>query len=149
MRERLVKATTAQYPCIEEDQLKLYVHYQPTYHHFHVHIVHVQLEAGATQATGKAVGYESIIETLGAMDANDDEAGMDSLTSDNILTPHVRSRYHPLAVLLNRNDQVIDARAVRALRPLSAVADVVDLVVESDGLREGDAGVGGAGDAVA
>ncbi|EGY16851.1 DCS2 protein [Verticillium dahliae VdLs.17] len=54
MRARLVEATTAQYPSIDDDQLKLYVHYQPTYHHFHVHIVHVQLEAGATQATGKA-----------------------------------------------------------------------------------------------
>ncbi|KAM0325896.1 hypothetical protein ACHAQA_007199 [Verticillium albo-atrum] len=57
MRERLIEATTAQYPSIDDDQLKLYVHYQPTYHHFHVHIVHVQLEAGATQATGKAPAW--------------------------------------------------------------------------------------------
>ncbi|KAK2031391.1 scavenger mRNA decapping enzyme, partial [Colletotrichum zoysiae] len=54
MRGRLLAATVAQYPDVDADQLKLYVHYQPTYYHFHIHIVHVQLEAGATQAVGKA-----------------------------------------------------------------------------------------------
>jgi m7GpppX diphosphatase len=79
MRDKLVAATTQKYPSLEADQLKLYVHYQPTYYHFHIHIVHVQLEAGATQATGKAVGLESIIETLRAMGGDDDEAGMHTL----------------------------------------------------------------------
>lgn len=79
MRAKLLDATVATYPSIERDQLKLYVHYQPTYYHFHIHIVHVALEAGATQATGKAVGLDSIIETLKVM-AGGEEAGMDSLT---------------------------------------------------------------------
>jgi m7GpppX diphosphatase len=79
MRTKLLEATTKAYPGLEEDQLKLYVHYQPTYYHFHIHIVHVQLEAGATQATGKAIGLESIIEQLGAM-RGDDDAGMDGVT---------------------------------------------------------------------
>ncbi|KAF4126801.1 m7GpppX diphosphatase [Geosmithia morbida] len=78
MRRRLVDATVATYPCLEADQLKLYLHYQPTYYHLHVHIVHVALEAGATQATGKAVGLDSIIETLEVM-GGDGEAGMDRL----------------------------------------------------------------------
>jgi len=78
MRAKLVEATVAVYPSIAADQLKLYVHYQPTYYHFHVHIVHVQLEAGATQATGKAVGLESIIEQLQHM-AGGDDAGMDAV----------------------------------------------------------------------
>ncbi|EHA54565.1 mRNA decapping hydrolase [Pyricularia oryzae 70-15] len=76
MRQRFLDATAEVYPEIERDQLKLYVHYQPTYYHFHIHIVHVQLEAGATQATGKAVGLESIIEQLESMSGGDD-AGMD------------------------------------------------------------------------
>ncbi|KJZ79755.1 hypothetical protein HIM_00469 [Hirsutella minnesotensis 3608] len=80
MRAKLVSATVATYPSVEPDQLKLYVHYQPTYYHFHIHIVHVALEAGATQATGKAVGLDSIIETLQAMGGEGDEAGMDSLS---------------------------------------------------------------------
>ncbi|RKU48864.1 hypothetical protein DL546_008088 [Coniochaeta pulveracea] len=79
MRAKLLEATTKAYQGLEEDQLKLYVHYQPTYYHFHIHIVHVQLEAGATQATGKAVGLESIIEQLEGMQGND-EAGMDGVT---------------------------------------------------------------------
>lgn len=79
MRAKFLEAATRVYPEIEQDQLKLYVHYQPTYYHFHIHIVHVQLEAGATQAVGKAVGLESIIEQLEVMHG-DDEAGMDAVT---------------------------------------------------------------------
>jgi m7GpppX diphosphatase len=78
MQTKLTDATIETYPSLERDQLKLYVHYQPTYYHFHIHVVHVGLEAGATQATGKAVGLESIIETLRSM-AGDDEAGMEGL----------------------------------------------------------------------
>ncbi|CAG9997886.1 unnamed protein product [Clonostachys byssicola] len=79
MKRNLIEATTKTYPSIEADQLKLYVHYQPTYYHLHVHIVHVALEAGATQATGKAVGLESIMETLDKMEG-DEEAGMDGVS---------------------------------------------------------------------
>lgn len=82
MKQHLIDATVKTYPSVDRDQLKLYVHYQPTYYHLHIHIVHVALEAGATQATGKAVGLESIIETLDAMAASGEgerEAGMDSI----------------------------------------------------------------------
>lgn len=74
MRQKLVDATTQLYPQIEEDQLKLYVHYQPTYYHFHIHVVHVMLEAGATQAVGKALSLENVIGQLEGMDG--EEAGM-------------------------------------------------------------------------
>jgi m7GpppX diphosphatase len=79
MRRKFLEATVQSYKGLDEDQLKLYVHYQPTYYHFHVHIVHVALEAGATQATGKAIGLESIIEQLELMEG-DEEAGMDRTT---------------------------------------------------------------------
>jgi m7GpppX diphosphatase len=78
MRDNILKAAVEKYPSVARDQLKVYVHYQPTYYHFHIHVVHVQLEAGATQATGKAVGLESIIQTLGVMDGGED-CGMDRL----------------------------------------------------------------------
>ncbi|TDZ28429.1 m7GpppX diphosphatase [Colletotrichum spinosum] len=67
MKAKLLSATVTKYPDVEVDQLKLYVHYQPTYYHFHIHIVHVQLEAGATQAVGKAIALDSIMETLEVM----------------------------------------------------------------------------------
>ncbi|KUJ16228.1 scavenger mRNA decapping enzyme, partial [Mollisia scopiformis] len=78
MREKLLQATVKTYPELEEDQLKLYVHYQPTYYHFHIHIVHVALEAGNTQATGKAIGLESIMEQLRTMEG-DEDAGMEKV----------------------------------------------------------------------
>ncbi len=79
MREKLLDATTGVYPEVERDQIKLYLHYQPTYYHLHVHVVHVALEAGATQAVGKAVGLDSIIGQLEVMGGGE-EAGMDGVT---------------------------------------------------------------------
>ena len=48
---------------------------QPTYYHFHIHIVHVMLEAGTTQATGRAFGLENIISQLETI-GGDESAGM-------------------------------------------------------------------------
>jgi len=78
MKAKILEATVKTYPELEEDQLKLYVHYQPTYYHFHIHIVHVALEAGATQAVGKAVGLDSIISQLHSM-GGDSESGMEQV----------------------------------------------------------------------
>ena len=70
---------------IEKDELKLYVHYQPTYYHFHVHVVHIMCEAGGTQSVGKAIGFESIVSWLesmageGAGGGGEGEVGMDGV----------------------------------------------------------------------
>ncbi|KAK8209901.1 mRNA decapping hydrolase [Phyllosticta paracitricarpa] len=80
MRERLLEATVKLYPELEKDQLKLYVHYQPTYYHFHIHIVHVALEAGATQATGKALGLENVISQVENIAGTDESAGMSDVS---------------------------------------------------------------------
>ncbi|KAI9795573.1 MAG: hypothetical protein M1833_006974 [Piccolia ochrophora] len=71
MRAKLLAATVKLYPDLERDMLKLYVHYQPTYYHFHIHVVHVALEAGATQAVGKAFGLENVIGQLETMQGGD------------------------------------------------------------------------------
>src|ERR1700761_9177500 len=52
---------------VEQDELKLYVHYQPTYFHLHVHVFHAMCEAGNTQSVGKAVGLDAIISQLETM----------------------------------------------------------------------------------
>ncbi|KAL4927372.1 putative mRNA decapping hydrolase [Aspergillus undulatus] len=75
LQKRVLEGTVKMYPDLEEDQLKLYVHYQPTYYHFHIHIVNVMLEAGATQATGKAFGLENLISQLETL-SGDKEASM-------------------------------------------------------------------------
>ena len=79
MRNKIIQATVGTYTTIEEDQLKLYVHYQPTYYHFHVHVVHVALEAGTTQSVGKAIGLESLISQLEMMPGGE-EAGLDKIS---------------------------------------------------------------------
>ncbi|KAI0107530.1 HIT-like domain-containing protein [Nemania sp. FL0031] len=79
MRAKLIDATVKTYPQIEEDQLKLFFHYQPTYYHLHIHVVHVMLEANSTQSLGKAVGLDSVIEQLESM-VGDEEKGMDSIS---------------------------------------------------------------------
>lgn len=61
----------------DEDQFKCYVHYQPTYYHFHVHVVHVMLEAGGTQAVGKAFGLENLVSRLEGMEGEED--GLDGV----------------------------------------------------------------------
>lgn len=39
---------------VQPDRLRFYVHYHPSYYHFHVHIVHVALPiASATVGKGK------------------------------------------------------------------------------------------------
>ncbi|KAM0810503.1 putative M7GpppX diphosphatase [Seiridium cardinale] len=79
MRAKLVDATVGKYPQIEEDQLKLFFHYHPTYYHLHIHVVHVMLEATSTQSVGKAIGLDSVIEQLKRMEG-DADTGMDALS---------------------------------------------------------------------
>ncbi|KAL9059441.1 MAG: hypothetical protein Q9162_001139 [Coniocarpon cinnabarinum] len=76
IRAKVLDSTTKLYPSIQKDELKLYMHYQPTYYHLHVHVVHVMLEAGGTQAVGKALGFEDVIDRLQIMEG-DADTGME------------------------------------------------------------------------
>ncbi|OJD19396.1 hypothetical protein AJ78_00666 [Emergomyces pasteurianus Ep9510] len=75
MRAKVLDGVVKVYPQLERDQLKLYLHYQPTYYHLHIHVVNVMLEAGTTQSTGKAFGLENLISQLETMGGGPD-AGM-------------------------------------------------------------------------
>ncbi|KAL8695713.1 MAG: hypothetical protein Q9201_007977 [Fulgogasparrea decipioides] len=98
MREKILEATVRKYSDIEKDQLKLYMHCnpstpsssltvglmklhpdQPTFYHLHIHVVHVMLEPTGTQATGKAFGLENIISQLENLSGSPD-AGMADVT---------------------------------------------------------------------
>ncbi|KAL8752058.1 MAG: hypothetical protein Q9199_006008 [Rusavskia elegans] len=79
MREKVVEATVKKYPEIDHDQLKLYMHYQPTFYHLHIHVVHVMLEPTSTQAIGKAFGLENIVSQLESLSGGED-AGMDDVS---------------------------------------------------------------------
>ncbi|KXT01813.1 hypothetical protein AC578_2006 [Pseudocercospora eumusae] len=75
LRKSLTKTVAELYSGLEEDMLKIYVHYQPTYYHFHVHVVHVDLDATGTQAVGKALGFDHVVSQLENL-VGGDEAGM-------------------------------------------------------------------------
>ncbi|KAL8846803.1 MAG: hypothetical protein Q9221_008131 [Calogaya cf. arnoldii] len=79
MREKVVEATVKNYPGIDDDQLKLYMHYQPTFYHLHIHVVHVMLEPTGTQAIGKAFGLENTIVQLESL-AGGEDAGMSDVS---------------------------------------------------------------------
>jgi m7GpppX diphosphatase len=80
LQSQVVKAATTVFPGeVDEDELKCYVHYHPTYYHFHVHVVHVMLEPeGGTQSVGKAWLLSSLIAWLESMGSGD-ETGLDSV----------------------------------------------------------------------
>lgn len=84
MKEKVLEATVKKYPEIERDQVKLYMHYQPTFYHLHIHVVHVMLEPTSTQATGKAFGLENLISQLETMSDGPD-AGMADVSLTYIL----------------------------------------------------------------
>ena len=45
------------------DRLRMYLHYQPSYYHLHVHVTHVQFDAGGQRA-GRAHLLEDVIDCL-------------------------------------------------------------------------------------
>ncbi|KAI8865754.1 HIT-like protein [Ramicandelaber brevisporus] len=46
------------------DQLRMFVHYQPTYYHFHVHLAHVQITGHPGMTAGQAILLDTVIESL-------------------------------------------------------------------------------------
>ncbi|TXT08842.1 hypothetical protein VHUM_02970 [Vanrija humicola] len=62
--EEQAYATAAERYGVEKGQLRLFVHYQPSYYHFHVHIVHVHHEIMAGMAVGQAHMLADVINWL-------------------------------------------------------------------------------------
>ncbi|ORY22030.1 HIT-like domain-containing protein, partial [Naematelia encephala] len=49
---------------VEHGKLRLFVHYQPSYYHFHVHVVHIEHEAMAGMTVGQAHLLDTLISLL-------------------------------------------------------------------------------------
>lgn len=62
-RAKATQAIASKYG-VAAGELRYYVHYQPSYYHFHVHITHLQLDEGHGMAAGKAHLLEDIIDNL-------------------------------------------------------------------------------------
>ena len=48
---------------LEPKQLRFFVHYHPSYYHFHVHVVHIHFETGG-MSVGKAHLLQDVIDNL-------------------------------------------------------------------------------------
>lgn len=64
IRDSILENVPTKYP-IARDQLRLYVHYQPSFYHFHIHVVNANYTGlGQTILAGKAILLEEVIESL-------------------------------------------------------------------------------------
>ncbi|GAQ88082.1 Scavenger mRNA decapping enzyme [Klebsormidium nitens] len=63
LQAKATQAITSKYGA-SANELRCYVHYQPSYYHFHLHITHLQLDEGHGMAAGKAHLLEDIIDNL-------------------------------------------------------------------------------------
>ena len=42
IRRKVLEVIPQKYPAVGADEVRLFVHYQPTYYHFHVHVAHLR-----------------------------------------------------------------------------------------------------------
>ncbi|CAK5273991.1 unnamed protein product [Mycena citricolor] len=49
---------------LDAGSLRMYIHYQPSYYHFHVHIVHAEYEAGMGMSVGQAHLLDDVLSML-------------------------------------------------------------------------------------
>lgn len=60
-----IKEATCEAFVMEEDELRVFVHYQPSYYHFHIHVVNVAHPGlGSGLNVGKAILLDDIIDNL-------------------------------------------------------------------------------------
>ncbi|KAL7415086.1 HIT-like domain-containing protein [Mrakia frigida] len=64
MRNKTEEVVRELYPSIEKGQLRFFVHYQPSYYHFHVHVVHVSYQGSLGMSVGQAHLLDDLIDLL-------------------------------------------------------------------------------------
>ncbi|KAK6458436.1 trehalase-associated protein [Scheffersomyces xylosifermentans] len=63
--EKVIRAVTTQKFPVNSDELRIFIHYQPSYYHFHLHIVNIRHPGlGDGIAVGKAILLEDVIENI-------------------------------------------------------------------------------------
>ncbi|KAF3935563.1 hypothetical protein ABW19_dt0203014 [Dactylella cylindrospora] len=74
LRSQVFTAVSTKYS-LPPDQLRIYVHYQPSYYHFHIHVVHVSHDMGSSSTVGKAILLDEVIQTLEVMKKVEEASG--------------------------------------------------------------------------
>lgn len=63
--QKTIKQVTCKRFLIEEDELRIFIHYHPSYYHFHIHVVNVSHPGlGDSIAVGKAILLDNVIENI-------------------------------------------------------------------------------------
>jgi len=75
IRDRVEKEVAAKFAEITADKLKLYIHYHPSYYHFHIHVVHISHDMGLSATIGKAILLNEVIQNLQIMKAVENAGG--------------------------------------------------------------------------
>ncbi|KAF9104978.1 hypothetical protein BGX27_009859 [Mortierella sp. AM989] len=59
IRDKVAALVPQQFPGAAQDEIRMFVHYHPSYYHFHVHITHV-----TAQVNGSTVGQSHLLDTI-------------------------------------------------------------------------------------
>ncbi|ABN66973.1 trehalase-associated protein [Scheffersomyces stipitis CBS 6054] len=63
--QKLIKKVATEKFAVQKDELRIFIHYQPSYYHFHLHIVNVKHPGlGDGIAVGKAILLDDVIENI-------------------------------------------------------------------------------------
>lgn len=63
IRDKACKAIEDKYQ-VKQESLRIFIHYQPSYYHFHVHFQHLSLSGSAGASVGKAHLLDDIIDNI-------------------------------------------------------------------------------------
>ncbi|OMJ23150.1 m7GpppX diphosphatase [Smittium culicis] len=69
IKSKAIEAISSKHPQFNTNQLSFYVHYQPSYYLFHVHITNVHIDSAGNRA-GRAHLLETIIDNVENIDPN-------------------------------------------------------------------------------
>ncbi|KAJ1918654.1 hypothetical protein H4219_002457 [Mycoemilia scoparia] len=63
IQDKVIGAVKDKFPGFHSDQLRFYIHYQPSYYHLHIHVTNVQLETPSMFA-GRAHMLDTVIDNI-------------------------------------------------------------------------------------
>ncbi|KAJ1983153.1 hypothetical protein H4R34_001439 [Dimargaris verticillata] len=90
------RVVQARYPQVRPDEVRLFVHYQPSYYHFHVHAAHVRHEAAGVMV-GQAHLLSTVIDNIANICPNYyQKCTLEyALAENHALFPHVAHALEP------------------------------------------------------
>ncbi|ODV89142.1 hypothetical protein CANCADRAFT_58177 [Tortispora caseinolytica NRRL Y-17796] len=90
--EKCTEAVEKKYG-LAADKLRFYVHYQPTYYHFHIHVTHAEYAIPGSTTVGRAILLQDIIERLkiGPEDGYESATMTFQLSSEHGLYPLLKN----------------------------------------------------------